>query len=77
MVDSIAVVVVAVMVVVVVIVVTAATKSGTSGTVTLEPIPTPLEGSLEACASMSLMPLRLSPIVAISAWKWKLQTMQR
>ena len=57
------------MVVVVVIVVLAATKSGTSGTVTLELIPTPLEGSLEACASMSLMPLRLSPIVAISAWK--------
>ena len=53
---------------VVVVVIFAATKSGTSGTVTLEPIPTPLE-SLEACASMSLMPLRLSPIVAISAWK--------
>ena len=58
---------------VVVVVIFAATKSGTSGTVTLEPIPTPLEGSLEACASMSLMPLRLSPIVAIRAWKWKLQ----
>ena len=54
---------------VVVVVIFAATKSGTSGTVTLEPIPTPLEGSSEACASMSLMPLRLSPIVAISAWK--------